>query len=56
MLFLAMFADDVRRELGIADDYKLLHGIAFGYPDWDAQPNKKHLARVPVDETSRLFW
>lgn len=56
MLFLGLFADDIRRELGVPDDYKLLHGIAFGHPDWDAQQNKTHLGRVPVSESAVLHW
>ncbi|QIW15720.1 nitroreductase [Pasteurellaceae bacterium RH1A] len=56
MLFLSMFADDIRRELGVPENYKLLHGIAFGHPDWDAQQNKKHLGRVPVEESAVLHW
>ncbi|QLB18202.1 nitroreductase family protein [Mannheimia granulomatis] len=55
-LALAMFADDVRAELGISDDYKLLHGISFDYPDWDAMQNKHHLGRVPVKESATLYW
>lgn len=55
-LALAMFANDVREELGISDDYKLLHGIAFGHPDWDAMQNKHHLGRVPVAESATLHW
>lgn len=55
-LALAMFAKDVREELGISDDYKLLHGISFGYPDWDAMQNKHHLGRVPVEESAVLHW
>lgn len=39
MLFLAFFADVVREELGISPDFKLLHAIAFGYPDKDAPIN-----------------
>lgn len=55
-LALAMFAKDVREELGISDNYKLLHGISFGYPDWDAMQNKHHLGRVPVEESAVLHW
>lgn len=55
-LALAMFADDVREELGISSDYKLLHAISFGYPDWDAMQNKHHLGRVPVEESAVLHW
>lgn len=55
-LALAMFAKDVREELGIPDDYKLLHAISFGHPDWDAMQNKHHLGRVPVEESAKLHW
>lgn len=53
MLFLGLFADDIRRELNVSDDYKLLHGIAFGR---DAMQNKTHLGRVPVAESAVLHW
>lgn len=55
-LALALFADDVRRELGVSSDFKLLHVISFGYPDWNAQQNAKHLGRVPVSESAVLHW
>lgn len=55
-LALALFADDVREELGISSDYKLLHVISFGHPDWDAMQNQKHLGRIPVDESATLHW
>ncbi|QLB15933.1 hypothetical protein A6B39_10970 [Mannheimia granulomatis] len=51
-----MFADDVRAEFDISDDYELLLGISFGYPDWDAMQNKHHLGRVPVEESATLYW
>lgn len=50
-LALALFADDVRRELGISSEFKLLHAISLGRPDWDAMQNKKHLGRVSLDES-----
>ncbi|WP_199720987.1 nitroreductase [Neisseria chenwenguii] len=56
MLFLGLFADDIRCELGVSDEFKLLHGISFGHPDWDAMPNQKHLGRVPVNESAVLHW
>lgn len=56
MLFLAMFADVVREELGISDNYKLLHGIAFGYPDRNSPQNQFRVGRVPVAESATLFW
>ncbi|QLB18781.1 nitroreductase [Mannheimia granulomatis] len=55
-LALAMFADDVREELGIPENYKLLHAISFGHPDWEAMQNKHHLGRVPVEESATLHW
>ena len=55
-LALAMFADDTRRELGVPDDYKLLHAIAFGHPDWSARENAKHLGRAPLSESAVLHW
>lgn len=55
-LAIAMFAKDVREELGIPDNYTLLHAISFGHPDWDAMQNKHHLGRVPVEESATLHW
>ena len=55
-LFFALFADDIREILGVSKDYKLLHGIAFGYPDWDAMQNKVHLGRVSIEECAVLHW
>ncbi|MDH2997012.1 nitroreductase [Pasteurellaceae bacterium LFhippo2] len=51
MLTLGMFAKQVKEILGVPDDMQLLYGISFGYPDWDAQPNKEHLGRIPVSES-----
>lgn len=51
-LFLAQFADDIRKELGVSDDYKLLHAISFGHPDWNAMQNKQHLGRVSIEESA----
>ncbi|MGG7073330.1 nitroreductase [Campylobacter sp. 9BO] len=50
-LVFAMFADTIRKELGVSDKLKLLFGISFGYPNWEAQPNKNHLSRVPLSES-----
>lgn len=55
MLFLAMFADVVREELGISPDLKLLHAIAFGYPDQDAPINQFRSKRASVDETVTFY-
>lgn len=56
MLFLAMFADVVREELGISPNLKLLHGIAFGYPDPNSPQNQFRAGRVPVEESATLYW
>lgn len=55
-LALALFADDVRKALGISEEFKLLHAISFGHPDWHAMQNKHHLGRVPVSESAVLHW
>lgn len=51
MLTLSMFAKQVKEILGVSDDLQLLYGISFGYPDWNAQPNKEHLGRVDVSQS-----
>lgn len=51
MLFLAMFADLVREELGVPSEYKLLHGIAFGHPDPDSPQNRFRVGRAPLEES-----
>lgn len=56
MLFLAMFADVVREELGVSADFKLLHGIAFGHPDPTSPQNQFRVGRVPVEESATLYW
>lgn len=43
MLMPALFAQDIRQLIGVPDGYKLLHVLAFGRPNWDAQPNKNTL-------------
>ena len=55
-LALALYADDIRKELGVADNYKLLLCIAFRHPDWIAMLNKKHLGRIPIKESAVLHW
>ncbi|ASK28391.1 nitroreductase [Neisseria chenwenguii] len=49
-LMIGVFGSGVREMLGVSDDYKLVWGVSFGVPDWDAQPNKRHLERVDVSE------
>lgn len=55
MLFLAFFADVVREELGISPNFKLLHGIAFGYPDESAEVNKFRSKRAGIEETVKFY-
>lgn len=55
-LFLGLFADDLREIFGLPKGYKLLHGISFGHPDWEAMQNKEHLGRVSIDECATLHW
>lgn len=46
---LAMFADTIRRELGVSDERKLLFGISFGWPDKDAAAYRYSSTREPVE-------
>ncbi|CAD7287074.1 nitroreductase [Campylobacter suis] len=50
-LIFAMFADTIRKELGVSDELKLLFGISFGYPNWDANVNKNRTQRVSLSES-----
>lgn len=47
---LGFFAETVREELGVADTWKLLFGISFGYPDHADPANSIRQARAPVEE------
>ena len=53
--FTAIPAEVVREELGISPDLKLLHAIAFGYPDQDAPINQFRSNRASVDETVTFY-
>ena len=48
---LSFFADDVREILGVSDEFKLAHGISFGYADESAPVNSRFMGRVPVSES-----
>lgn len=49
-----MFASEIKKLLGVPEEYKLLHVASFGRPNWDAQPNKKHLGRVAISESVKF--
>ncbi|MEZ5502229.1 MAG: nitroreductase family protein [Halioglobus sp.] len=48
---LSFQADYVREVLGIAASNKLLFGLSFGYPDWDAPANACLTERATVADT-----
>ena len=45
-----LFADPVRRELGVSEDFKLLFGISFGYADDDAVGASYRTDRAALEE------
>lgn len=45
---LGLYAETVREVLGVADEFKLLFGISFGYPDEEAPGNRRRVGRAPV--------
>jgi nitroreductase len=49
---LGHYADVVRRQLGVADDLKLLFGIAFGHEDTDHPANAARTVRAALHETT----
>jgi nitroreductase len=49
--FLGFFAGTIREVLGISDEYKLLFGISFGYPDEAALANRIEMGRDPVTDS-----
>ncbi|HHK9122059.1 TPA: nitroreductase, partial [Escherichia coli] len=51
---LGFFADPIRESLGVSDEFKLLFGISFGYPDESDPGNRIYMDRVAVD-TSVTF-
>ncbi|WP_246872617.1 nitroreductase [Rhodococcus sp. DMU1] len=51
---LGMFADTVRRELGISAESKLLFGISFGRPDTSAAAYRYRSTREPVETLVRM--
>ena len=44
----------VREQLGIADTYKLLFGISFGYEDQDVKANAARVDRAGIDDVVRF--
>jgi len=49
--FLGFFAGSIREFLGVSDQYKLLFGISFGYPDEEAPANSFRIGRAPVTDS-----
>jgi len=47
---LGFYADTVRKVLGVSDEFKLLFGVSFGYPDLDAVENATRLGRDPIEQ------
>lgn len=45
---LGFFADTIRKELNISDEFKMLFGISFGYADLDAPGNSIKMGRDPI--------
>lgn len=52
---LGFFADPIRRELGIGEEWKLLFGISFGYEDPAEPANRARVGRAPLSETVRFY-
>lgn len=48
---LGFFGNQVREELGLGSDMKLLFGISFGYPDPNAKAASYRMPRAPLDES-----
>lgn len=48
---LGLFAGTIREFLDIPDEYKMLFGISFGFPDPNASANRIKMDRVPVTES-----
>ncbi len=47
---LGMFAEDVKRELGVSNEFKLFFGISFGYADLSSPASTYRIGRVPIEE------
>lgn len=48
---LGFHADTVREMLGVADNYRLLFGISFGYEDVEARANKLRMGRIAPEQS-----
>jgi nitroreductase len=51
---LGLYPPIVRRGLGLADDHRLLFGIAFGYEDGAAAANAARTDRAPLLDAVRF--
>jgi len=45
------FAATIREVLNIEEEYKLLFGISFGYPDYAAPGNRFGMGRLPITDS-----
>lgn len=52
---LGFVADTVRDNLDISDDYKLMFGISFGYPDKTHPSYNFEIERAPLPENVKFF-
>ncbi|WP_039055963.1 nitroreductase family protein [Enterobacter sp. Bisph1] len=48
---LGFHADLIRKELGVDDQYRLLFGISFGYPDMSAPSAQTRMPRLSVEQS-----
>ncbi|BDH47665.1 nitroreductase NfnB [Salmonella enterica subsp. enterica serovar Choleraesuis] len=48
---LGFHADIVRKTLNVSDQFRLLFGISFGYPDRDARGHNVRMPRIPVEQS-----
>lgn len=49
--FLGFFAGTIREFLGVSEEYKLLFGISFGYPNVNASGSHINMDRAPVEDS-----
>lgn len=47
------FDEDIKEELNIRDDKKVVIGVAVGHPDPDAPVNRARSTRIPLEDISR---
>ena len=52
---LSFIADRLRKTLDISEDYKLMFGISFGYPDEDHASSNALTDRAELDSLVRFY-